>query len=586
MTEDAKAEINLLLKEILCTPINDEKCSLFVLLNGIRYLSVDKDKEPVVETKTIFYEIKSSDNRGPNVFGSKTRIIDFARFKASEPNPSKVLQDKDTLANALGYIPKENNDEILLITWDHGSAFGIFRDNPPGSISNTMSPVDEEKDLERFTYLKIFWQKALETDKNFADSVKCQKENIISLKQGHTVYNLNVDNNLHYSFYKTAFEDRNAKKYFSVARGRNTKPFLICDPGFFTKEPALSFFESRHEAKEEILKLSRVSMQGQMPEILRNDELAGAIQRWAGDGKKIGVLLMMNCWMMNLHTMYTMKDCVKCLVAPQGDIGIPGYNIRDILRYLNDKKNISIAPQELAGVCIDTTENDYANYRLEYIFNEFNIDKEKSYFPIPFWKVFAVNLDLQQNGKNRLEYEISLFAEAIENIIKEIKDKTSPEMKYFLKYIRAICFNFINIKNEKGNEDSLMPDIVNWCYCLLNANSYFDSNSQFVMPPFIKNFIFDFINEIAQNQNNITPKLIIKATKGEKVYNTLTEKKLQPVCVTNLNPTGYSLFFPLYEFSDPKLISNIQNDKLLNNTLSNWEEFLQLAINDKIKFKS
>jgi hypothetical protein len=32
--------------------------------------------------------------------------------------------------------------------------------------------------------------------------------------------------------------------------------------------------------------------------------------------------------MMNMHTMYSLKETVKCLVAPQGNIDCPGYNLK------------------------------------------------------------------------------------------------------------------------------------------------------------------------------------------------------------------------------------------------------------------
>jgi hypothetical protein len=80
-------------------------------------------------------------------------------------------------------------------------------------------------------------------------------------------------------------------------------------------------------------------------EILSNDELAIVFREWLGEDEKVGVLLMMNCWMMNLHTMYSLVDTVQCLVAPQSDIGTPGYNYKAILKYLFKEKDALPIPR-------------------------------------------------------------------------------------------------------------------------------------------------------------------------------------------------------------------------------------------------
>ncbi|HEX6169741.1 MAG TPA: clostripain-related cysteine peptidase, partial [Chitinophagaceae bacterium] len=65
-------------------------------------------------------------------------------------------------------------------------------------------------------------------------------------------------------------------------------------------------------------------------DILTSDELADAIQS-GFNGKKIDILIMMNCYMQNIHTQYSLQKSVELLIAPESIISMPGYDYRAIL---------------------------------------------------------------------------------------------------------------------------------------------------------------------------------------------------------------------------------------------------------------
>jgi hypothetical protein len=84
-------------------------------------------------------------------------------------------------------------------------------------------------------------------------------------------------------------------------------------------------------------------------ELLTNEELAGAITDSFG---KIDALLMMNCVMMNVHTTYAFKDCVKFLIGPKALFLSLGY---DYLTILNEINSLDLTSRQVAKRCLETS---------------------------------------------------------------------------------------------------------------------------------------------------------------------------------------------------------------------------------------
>ena len=70
------------------------------------------------------------------------------------------------------------------------------------------------------------------------------------------------------------------------------------------------------------------------PDLLTNEALAEMLL-YATHNAGIQVLMMMNCWMHNLHSLYALNNACQYLVAPETIIDAPGYHFHEILRSAN-----------------------------------------------------------------------------------------------------------------------------------------------------------------------------------------------------------------------------------------------------------
>jgi hypothetical protein len=128
--------------------------------------------------------------------------------------------------------------------------------------------------------------------------------------------------------------------------------------------------------------MARGSSTGLVNEILTNEELAQAIAE-GFDSYKVDVLVMMNCCMMNVNTIYALykKSAVNYMVAPQAEINFPGYNYYQILMEMYTHPEIQ--PFLLSRYVIQTIAHDRAFPRdFNFIYNT------------NFWSILCV--DVQQ----------------------------------------------------------------------------------------------------------------------------------------------------------------------------------------------
>ncbi len=107
-----------------------------------------------IETKSIFYQVSTSPVGSPENSFERYTIIGDQITAASQLDPTNPLQVSEKLAGILKKeIKIEQNENILFITWDHGSAFGIFRDDPP-LLPRVRKSIYDQNDLKRFPYLR------------------------------------------------------------------------------------------------------------------------------------------------------------------------------------------------------------------------------------------------------------------------------------------------------------------------------------------------------------------------------------------------------------------------------------------------
>ena len=242
----------------------------------------------------------------------------------------------------------------------------------------------------------------------------------------------------------------------------------------------------------------KLSASPDVSEILKNSELNEAIRLWLGDNDfKVGVLLMNNCWMMNLHTMYALKGSVKYLVAPEGSIDSPGYNTKDILKYIITALP---QPQELAEVCVKTLGNAYS--------------KAKSLMLSPQepdvldrFKIFAANLGKRTpKGDLIIDVQIDQLKTIAQLLITEItsKEQSYPEIRYLLKYIRSVCLDFTE-------NQAMLIDMVNWIQAVIFSNDML----QLATFPFeIRSPMVHLVNSCSDPKTSV----VIKSSIGSQIY--------------------------------------------------------------------
>lgn len=533
MNEEMKVELNCLFKDILTTPIPDSGMRIFVIMDRITYIK--KEAKASVASKTILYEIANPELRPENDF-VECKILDNKETPVNESGTTQPLHQAEHLADIFKNIVVEDGEGTLLITWDHGSAFGIFREEiftPPEM--RVMEPITSE--LANYPYLEKFWNCALQKGqlRDFIESQELEKKSPLFQR---------------------------SEKFFKPVSG--ISPHFI--KGNIDNIRKSAAFATEIAGNKIMLSVAEVEMNEvtliesfateQIPEILRNDELAKAIEAWLGK-KKLSVLVMMNCWMMNLHTMHSLKEQVECLVAPQGDIANPGYNYRDILRYIFEERLIT--SQDLAIRCVEESQNKFARRRAKKL----NIRNPKT---IGTWKLVAVDLQAEDKNKERLiDRELIMLKDIVSRLnvmitIPEPGKQIDPNLILLLKHVRLLSHDFTK-KRAK------MVDIVNWLYTLYYLHATLPKK---LLPSTVSEPIIDFRHSIIKSGPG--KKLIIAKSKGRSIYET-------DMAVLALPPTGYSLFFPQFKEKDPKVIDNARNDTLLKE-FKEWKDFLTTLYGD------
>ncbi|MFT3908260.1 MAG: hypothetical protein QM737_02445 [Ferruginibacter sp.] len=566
MNGEMKIELDLLLKEVMSTAVNPQNARLFVIFNGIRY-NLDK-AEPRVESKTILTEIVNTNNSSLNQFGC-FEIINHV-FSPWGDFGSDNLQVTNKLTPILEKIPVANDEEVVLVTWDHGCALGIFRAETI-DVLNIQPAKLVRNELDNFPFLKEFWENQNEVKCDPGDlSVTPEKILVPVIHSLNKTYVLPDNDDKEY--FKEMLFNGEKNCYLKIQKNEDKTPTLIFNLPKYQSErkPSLPAFSEEMIART--IELVEI-----VPEILSNDEMASSVNRWlkkkSQEDKKIGILLMMNCWMMNLHTMYSFRETVECLVAPAGDIAIPGYNYRDILRYIYKPKTYFRSNQQVAKKMVRTTENKFALKRAENIYSMLR----KSHKKVDEWKIIAVDLTVKDLDDNSLfQNQIDSLKLLIEKMNFYVSHNSASEIKWMFKYVRSLCYDF-------SSQQCYMIDILNWALSVKHADEVFAGGAAKLFPD-IKVAVANLRNLILRRKKE--PTLILQMSKGENVY-PVNKNPLFPVGMIVLPPTGYNLFFPVKDFSNElKLKSNIENDLFLKNFLNNWVVFLQTSIDKKIDFYS
>jgi hypothetical protein len=563
MTEQMKAELNSLFKDILTVPLDARRARMYVIINSIDYME-NEDSE--TEAKTLFYEVGNPNNLDHNEI-IYCEVISNRPGDANTPNPGSPIQNPDFLKRLISKISIYENEEVFFCTHDHGSAFGIFRETDPGTVTGEMRrPI--QYNLKRYPYLATFWNRALEEDLNFNKIMNGGDKPVLPkiLQIGHALFRVKPISNKIGALENLILATQTSlpvRSHGLSLEAHNPLLVFVEDTNAFEIWDSAFHEENLHLTKDIVAILEFTKIR----EILSNDELADVFNNWLY-GKKVAVLLMMNCWMMNLHTMYSFQETVNCLVAPQGNIGTPGYNYKEILKYMFSHKSIFETPEALAIKCVTSSENKRMRRRSIRLRHDHEdvIDKHK---------IFAVDLQRKKGDKLILIDHLERFEEFINRLLTMERDEDAfleilnhkDQIQKALQLctdMRLVCFDF----TKEGNIDDnacFMIDIINWLstICDISIDAFnFPINNR-VLSPAVK--LKDEIKGAFEDNQ-----LVLVKSKGKRIYSSKTAN-------VGFAPTGYSLFFPNAKSTQQNLIDNVKKDSLLNDYLINWKEFLKAA---------
>ena len=324
---------------------------------------------------------------------------------------------------------------------------------------------------------------------------------------------------------------------------------------------------------QDFLKAYQTNNQLKIPDILDNSELAEALFKWlfGYNNERVGVLLMMNCWMMNLHTIYALKKVVTCLVAAQTQIGNPGYDYPEIIRFICSQNYTAVTPEQLAIRCADSRNEDHFRQRALKI----GIAKEDLQDAIDDCIVIPMNLQAKGSILPRrvdeqfeaLETLINVLFQIVESELKSAASSDKP-ISDLLWYTRPLALDL-----TKG--DVYLIDIHSYFTVfssVLNNAHRLPATGQLKINAMNQLIIElnNYLDTYKSNGNN--EKIILGQWEARSKLKYFINRQADYIPP---RPTGSALYFNNPATQDGKTGYNIKVDKLLSG-ISKWIEILEL----------
>lgn len=520
-----KAELDSMIKDIKETNLpGDVKILIIqnILETGTGQLedttilySVDGEKETVLERKET-----------PNAVQKKEHLGAF--FYNIHNNEYDTIKKIKTKA-----------EQYILITWDHGSAFGIFKHfslrTEIAKITEKVKylvPYPENNDKSLLLTGKITGNYSVYKDKDNSYRLYERKsdKNTVQLidNSGIPQFQLNTADPDQKSLLQ-AIENADYSRFRDQINTINKKIDTHTFPGRYFN---LFKNNSRRISSLPISLNASMLANDKMIDILTNEELRDALNFGFGN-KKLDVLLMMNCTMMNLHTMYALRNQISFLVAPAGEISNPGYNYRSVLDKICDTKTYKLSGEELSKNCVATSGYTNSDQRRYYAAD------------IDNWEILSFKLD-----------GIEAFQNTLMKYTQNLEEAASSKGKFLLRQIRNKCRRF----DSAGSSLYFMVDVEHFL-----AEINFSYHSHYPEADELKS-LYNHINTFVKNN-------LIGEFHGATVYSKVPEGYIKR------KATGLSLYFPDRKPTEEvdRIFINSHSDsqsEILSAT-PNWLLFLQ-----------
>ena len=234
-------------------------------------------------------------------------------------SPDIQIQERDQLTDLFLKIKaKFNTDRVMLFTYGHGSAFGIFETDLQKFLSFASLP-------ENFS-VPLFNSSAF-------------PQNIYGLKYEKMPDNLNSFE-YRQGFVEIEYATNNLKSY----EINNSIAQTVLPPGLL----------------QDVVPLPN-GLKFTPFKVISNEDISSALQTAFS---KVDFVVLCNCIMQNVYSQYCFKGITNYLVAPETAITSPGFNIRRIIEFLNDKpgEDNTVLSKEIIS-SFDNNNPEYFQYQ-------------------------------------------------------------------------------------------------------------------------------------------------------------------------------------------------------------------------------
>ncbi len=289
--------------------------------------------------------------------------INYLSELESHPTPG-ALQKPALLTSVFKKIDTNGYPDIhskaskyFVITWDHGSVFGIFRRVIDWNTGQLFKSVQEKAlGIVQISKSRLIREEVMHV----------YIKNLYSGEVGDRLA-LSRSNDRYYKSFQIekvglqllVLNDSELDNFISSVTQfddiiDSIRLDFIEDQIWFNKISTIGFTDMTKNVNPENSYLAKLSdlIAPKTFDVLTNEELAMAIN----DGfekRSVDVMLMMNCYSMNLHTCMAFSEKVRYLVAPQGGIDEPNYNFSVIFDAIQKFKHPDTA-ETIVKSCIDS----------------------------------------------------------------------------------------------------------------------------------------------------------------------------------------------------------------------------------------
>jgi hypothetical protein len=276
--------------------------------------------------------------------------------------------------------------QTMLITWDHGAFFGMYR-------TETIFI-----DTEQF----------VSTIGNSATQHSFAKEKVTFIKSGRRqrIYNRQGDVSIS-RFVQSGRWKKNIVSPLKIKTNNSFKKYL-----------------------EEFGLLNNRQNPYDVYDTLSNEELGILIKRVF---VCVDIVVMLNCYMQNLHTSYALKDVASILIAAQGDMEMPGYDFKVLLAYIDNKSKLllnQISKKTIRSTAIMCANQPCADTHIKYMVSD-------------VLSLFAVRPIYSSKLADMIDYIASYF-------LFHLCTNHAEKLRSILIAARRKCMEFETIKEYSG----------------------------------------------------------------------------------------------------------------------------------------